>query len=60
MGIFKRSSNDGPKDPRDTIGQNPTGRARKSSAGKRRQAQGRMERDLEGTEWEDDESEGEY
>lgn len=27
----------GPKDPRDPVGQNPTGRERKSSAGKRRQ-----------------------
>jgi hypothetical protein len=27
----------GPKDPRDPVGQNPTGRPRKSSAGKRRQ-----------------------
>jgi hypothetical protein len=27
----------GPKDPRDPVGQNPTGLARKSSAGKRRQ-----------------------
>lgn len=27
----------GPKDPRDPVGQNPTGRPTKSSAGKRRQ-----------------------
>jgi hypothetical protein len=27
----------GPKDPRDPVGQNPTGNPRKSSAGKRRQ-----------------------
>ncbi len=27
----------GAKDPRDTVGQNPTGNPRKSSAGKRRQ-----------------------
>lgn len=26
-----------PKDPKDMVGQNPTGRPRKSSAGKRRQ-----------------------
>jgi hypothetical protein len=29
--------NGGPRDPRDPVGQNPTGRPTKSSAGKRRQ-----------------------
>lgn len=29
--------NEGAKDPRDKVGQNPTGRPTKSSAGKRRQ-----------------------
>jgi len=34
-----------PKDPRDMIGQNPTGRERKSSAGKRRQVAAKAERE---------------
>ena len=33
------------KDPRDMVGQNPTGRPRKSSAGKRRQAAAKAERE---------------
>lgn len=43
----------GAQDPRNMIGQNPTGRERKSSAGKRRQAANKLEKDLRGTEWED-------
>jgi hypothetical protein len=50
MGIFTR----GPKDQRDQVGQNPTGRARKSSAGKRRQEENRLERDLQGSPFEFD------
>lgn len=34
-----------PKDPRDMVGQNPTGRERKSSAGKRRQVAAKTERE---------------
>jgi hypothetical protein len=45
MGLFKR-------DPRDPVGQNPTGRPRKSSSKKRRQAANKMDRDLKDTEWE--------
>lgn len=55
MAIFNRNSgsgSEGAKDPRDMVGQNPTGRERKSSAGKRRQAARRLDRDLEGTEYE--------
>lgn len=39
------------KDPRDKVGDNPTGRERKPSAGKRRQAERKMDRDAEGTRW---------
>jgi len=39
----------GGQDPRDMIGQNPTGRERKSSAGQRRKAERKMDRDLSGT-----------
>lgn len=42
----------GAKDPRDQIGRNPTGRERKSSAGRRAKAARRRERDLKGTEYE--------
>ena len=63
MGIFSRNGG-GAKDPRDPVGQNPTGRARKSSAGRRRQAERRLERDLEDTPFEFDplmdNEEGEY
>lgn len=38
-------------DPRDKVGQNPTGRPTKSSAGKRRQAAGKLERDLKGSKY---------
>lgn len=34
----------GPKDPRDPVGLNPTGRPRKSSAGKRRQEEGKVKK----------------
>lgn len=40
------------KEPRDMVGQNPTGRPTKSSSRKRRQAINKSNRDLEGTEWE--------
>ena len=39
------------KDPRDKVGKNPTGRERKSSAGKRRQEERKSDRDLNGTRW---------
>jgi hypothetical protein len=39
------------EDPRDPVGQNPTGRPRRSSAGSRRKAEQKMERDLGGTRW---------
>ncbi len=35
---------EGPKDPRDPVGQNPTGRPRKSSAGKRRQEERKVKK----------------
>lgn len=38
-------------DPRDRVGQNPTGRERKSSAGKRRKEVRKMDRGLDGTRW---------
>lgn len=46
----KRKSNE---DPRDQVGKNPTGRERRSSGGKRRQARTKLERDLEGTRYEE-------
>lgn len=56
MGIFSRNSGtstDGGTvnggDPRDMIGRNPTERPRRSSSGQRRKAARRLERDLEGT-----------
>jgi len=39
------------KDPRDPVGNNPTGRARKSSSRSRRNAANRLNRDLNGTRW---------
>ena len=39
------------KDPRDPVGNNPTGRARKSSRRTRGKAARRMDRDLSGTRW---------
>ncbi|UVK59134.1 hypothetical protein SEA_JPANDJE_62 [Streptomyces phage JPandJE] len=38
-------------DPRDKVGKNPTGRPTKSSAGKRRQVQRKVDKDLEGSRW---------
>lgn len=50
MGIFSRSDNKDPdKDP-DKVGQNPTGRERRSSAGKRRQTDRKLYND---TKWEE-------
>lgn len=43
---------EGAKDPRDAVGQNPTGRERKSSARSRGKAARRLERDLKGSEYE--------
>lgn len=40
------------KDPRDPVGQNPTGRPRKASAGQRAKAERKSDRDLQGTRWE--------
>lgn len=42
----------GPQDPRDLVGKNPTGLPRKASAGSRRKAENRLERDLAGTRFE--------
>lgn len=49
MGLFS-----GGKDPRDPVGNNPTGRARKSSSGKRRQAERKLDKDLKGSEFDKD------
>ena len=46
MGIFGKG-----KDPRDPVGKNPTGRERRSSAGKRRQAERKLDKDLDGTKY---------
>lgn len=40
------------KDPRDTVGQNPTGRPRKASAGQRRKAARKLDRDLQDSPYE--------
>lgn len=48
MGVF---GGGGAKDPRDQVGRNPTGRERRSSAGRRGKAARRLERDLKDTEW---------
>lgn len=40
------------KDPRDTVGDNPTGRPRKASAGRRRKVARKLDRDLRGTPYE--------
>lgn len=50
MKLFKR--NDPTPDPRDMVGQNPTGRERRSSSRSRRKAANNLERDLQGTEHE--------
>lgn len=47
MKLFKR--NEPTPDPRDMVGQNPTGRARRSSSRSRRKAANNLERDLQGT-----------
>lgn len=60
MGIFKKAPTppgEGAKDPRDTVGLNPTGRERKSSARSRGKAERRLERDLEGSQYENGEQE---
>lgn len=49
MGFFRSGGSGG--DPRNKVGQNPTGRPTRSSAGKRRQEAAKLERDLEGTPW---------
>jgi hypothetical protein len=41
----------GAKDPRDQVGQNPTGRERKSSARSRGKASRKADKDLKGTRW---------
>jgi hypothetical protein len=41
-------------DPRNPVGQNPTGRERRSSGRSRRKAARSLERDLNDTEWEND------
>jgi hypothetical protein len=48
MGRFRSGAGG---DPRNKVGQNPTGRPTRSSAGKRRQEVAKLERDLEGTPW---------
>lgn len=53
MKLFKKGGET--PDPRDKVGQNPTGRARRSSGRTRRRAARALERDLEGWEPEDDE-----
>lgn len=53
MAWGRKSSGEGANDQRDKVGKNPTGRERKSSAGKRRQEARKIDRDLEGTQWED-------
>ncbi len=50
MGRFFRRNPEA-EDPRDPVGQNPTGRPRKSSAGKRRQEKRKMDRTLKNTQW---------
>lgn len=47
MKLFKR--NEQTPDPRDMVGQNPTGRERRSSSRSRRKAANNLERDLQGT-----------
>jgi hypothetical protein len=55
MAIFKKKPEtppgQGSKDPRDPVGNNPTGRARKSSAGRRGKAERKLDKDLKGTEF---------
>lgn len=49
---WRRKQNEPEDDGRDMVGQNPTGRERRSSAGQRRKADRRLDRDLRGTRWE--------
>jgi len=62
MAIFKKKPEtppgQGAKDPRDPVGNNPTGNARKSSAGRRGKAERKLEKDLKGTEFEKKKDEG--
>lgn len=60
MGLFSRKCDEsedesGSTPAWDTVGDNPTGRPRKSSAGKRRQKDRKL---FEGTPWARDDSEG--
>lgn len=48
---------EGAKDPRDMVGKNPTGRARKSSARRRGKKARGLDRQLKGTPWEKKEDE---
>jgi hypothetical protein len=48
MGLFSRRDEEKEDGGRDTVGKNPTGRPRKSSAGKRRQHDQKL---FGGTEW---------
>lgn len=48
-------SGEGAKDPRDMVGQNPTGRKRKSSARTRGKKARGLDRQLKGTQWENQE-----
>jgi len=48
----KQEEFEGTDSNRDMVGQNPTGRARRSSAGQRRKADRRLDRDLRGSKWE--------
>lgn len=50
--IFGRKKPEDGGGNQDPVGQNPTGKARKSSAGKRRQKDSKLDKDLGGTKWE--------
>jgi hypothetical protein len=52
VNLIKKLLNVAGHDPRDMVGENDKGRPRKSSAKKRRQAERKMLRDLDGTPWE--------
>lgn len=52
MAFGKRGSKGNGGETRDMVGKNPTGRERKSSAGSRRKAANKLDRDLKGTDWE--------
>jgi hypothetical protein len=51
MGIFGSGKKDPAGGSRDPVGNNPTGRERKSSAGRRRKADAKTEKDLGGSKW---------